>query len=98
MMSRRRSLAVLALIALAPSVSRLGAQTSVTSSSGAPTVTAPTEAQYDAGGATGTSTTWSVTARCDNGGLAFPGAGKAAANGVHVGWGVTAGPPPPRDR
>ena len=44
------------------------AQTTLSSSSGAPTITAPTVVQYDAGGPSSISTSWTVTAACDNAG------------------------------
>jgi len=42
------------------------AQTKLVSTSSAPTVAAPTEAQYDATTPMGVSTTWSVVASCSN--------------------------------
>ena len=68
-MSALRFTSHLPLLAAAVfSASSLRAQTSLSSSSPAPTIAAPTESQYDAGGPSATSSTWSVTANCDNAG------------------------------
>jgi hypothetical protein len=96
MMAHRRNFVALMLVALATSVSSLSAQTSVTSSSGAPSVTA-TETQYDAGGPTGTTTIWSVVAKCDNGGAACPVAISATSAVLNIDWEFTASPSPTGD-
>ena len=50
------------------SAGSLRAQTVLSSSSAAPTIAAPTAAQYDAGGPSSISTSWTVTASCGNAG------------------------------
>ena len=66
--SHRRSAMLIVATAIGLGAAQLRAQTSLSSTTGAPTISAPTAPQYDAGGPSSTSTTWTVIANCDNAG------------------------------